>query len=229
MHLSATSVELAQTQQAGQAFLAATGLSCERDETALFEPVNLELAPGQLVLLEGENGVGKTTLLRALLGLLPLSFDTLRVADHTQQQAYRILPSLARWLGHASGLKAELTVAENWRFWAAVEGEELPAEAVFRWGEKLGLAGFEHARVGQLSAGQKKRAQLARLMFGKAKLWCLDEPFANVDRTGIRLIEQLMRDFLASGGCVLASSHGVLPFQIAHQTIVLRPARWAAD
>lgn len=214
---------------ADQMFLLATGLSCQRDETALFEPVDLSLAPGELVLLEGENGVGKTTLLRALLGLMSLNFDSLRVGERTGREAYQHLPSLTRWLGHASGLKAELTVAENWCFLAALEGEALSATQVFQLGEKLGLAGFEQARVGQLSAGQKKRAQLARLLFGKPQLWCLDEPFANVDRTGIRLIEQLIRDFLAIGGAVLASSHGVLPFQIAHQTIVLRPARWASD
>lgn len=214
---------------ADQAFLLAKGLSCQRDETALFEPVDLTLAPGELVLLEGENGVGKTTLLRALLGLMPLNFDSLKVGARTGQQAYQHLPTLTRWLGHASGLKAELTVAENWCFFAALEDEVLNPEQVLELGEKLGLAGFEHARVGQLSAGQKKRAQLARLLFGKPRLWCLDEPFANVDRTGIGLIEQLIRDFLAIGGAVLASSHGVLPFQIAHQTIVLRPARWAPE
>lgn len=216
----------APTEPTSQPFLLAKGLSCTRDEIALFEPVNLSLAPGELVLLEGENGVGKTTLLRALLGLVPLSFESLQVGSHTQQHAYRLLPSYMRWLGHASGLKAELSVAENWRFLAALEGEALSQAAIFQWAEKLGLAGFESARVGQLSAGQKKRAQLARLMFGQARMWCLDEPFANVDRAGIRLIEQLIRDFLARGGCVLASSHGVLPFQIPHQTIVLRPARW---
>lgn len=212
-----------------QALLQATGLRCLRDEIPLFEPINLRVAPGELVLLEGENGVGKTTLLRALLGLVPLQYETLHFAQQNQQRAYAALPGNTRWLGHASGLKAELTVAENWRFLAALEGESLSPPRILQWGEKLGLAGFESARVGQLSAGQKKRAQLARLMFGQAKLWCLDEPFANVDRTGIALIEQLIRDFLDRGGAVLASSHGVLPFQIPHQTIVLRPARWTLD
>lgn len=210
-------------------FLLARGLSCERDEQALFEPVELALAPGQLLLLEGDNGVGKTTLLRALLGLVPLRFESLHVLDQTGRAAYRLLPSLTRWLGHASGLKAELTLAENWRFLAALEDQALDHAGILHWGERLGLAGFEFVRVGQLSAGQKKRAQLARLMFGRPRLWCLDEPFANVDRTGISLIEQLIRAFLAQGGCVLASSHGVLPFQIPHQTIRLRPARWDAD
>lgn len=205
--------------------LHARGLSCLRDEQPLFEPVDFAVECGQLLLIEGENGVGKTTLLRALLGLAPLHVEALLFDGQHWPGCIGQIRRLGRWLGHASALKPELTVAENWRFWAALEDFPLPEAEVLRFGEQLKLGGFEEARVGTLSAGQKKRAQLARLLFGASKLWLLDEPFANLDRAGIALIEALMHTFLQAGGAVIATSHGVLNFTRPHATLVLRHAK----
>ena len=205
--------------------LQAHGLSCLRDEQPLFEPVAFTLVAGQLLLIEGENGVGKTTLLRALLGLAPLSVETLLFDGQPWPDCLHQIRRQARWLGHASALKPELTVAENWRFWAALEDFPFPEGTLLAFGARLKLQGFEDARVGTLSAGQKKRAQLARLLFGSAKLWLLDEPFANLDRAGIALIQDLMHEFLQAGGAVIATSHGVLSFARPHTTLVLRHAR----
>ena len=205
--------------------LQARGLSCLRDEQPLFEPVDFSIAPGQLLLIEGENGVGKTTLLRALLGLAPLALDSLLFDGQPWPACLSQIRRQARWLGHASGLKLELTVAENWRFWAALDDFPLSEATLLAFGARLKLQGFEDARVGTLSAGQKKRAQLARLLFGSSKLWLLDEPFANLDRAGIALIEELMQGFLQAGGAVIATSHGVLNFTRPHETLVLRHAR----
>jgi len=207
-----------------QPVLQTRGLSCLRDEQPLFEPVDFTLDSGQLLLIEGENGVGKTTLLRALLGLSPLELDLLVFDGQPWPDCMGKIRRLARWLGHASALKPELTVAENWRFWAALDDFPLPEPRVLEFGEQLKLQGFEAARVGTLSAGQKKRAQLARLLFGASKLWLLDEPFANLDRAGIALIEELMHTFLQAGGAVIATSHGVLSFARPHSTLVLRRA-----
>lgn len=201
------------------------GLSCLRDEQLLFEPVDFTLDLGELLLIEGENGVGKTTLLRALLGLAPLSVDSLDFDGQPWPGCLGLIRRQARWLGHASALKPELTVAENWRFWAALEEFVLSDLELLAFGERLKLQGFEDARVGTLSAGQKKRAQLARLLFGTSKLWLLDEPFANLDRAGIALIEALMHTFLQAGGAVIATSHGVLSFARPHSTLVLRHAK----
>ena len=200
------------------------GLSCLRDEQPLFEPVDFTLDAGQLLLIEGENGVGKTTLLRALLGLSPISLDALVFDGQPWPACMGQIRRLARWLGHASALKPELTVAENWRFWAALDDFSLSEPKLLEFGEQLKLQGFEQARVGTLSAGQKKRAQLARLLFGASKLWLLDEPFANLDRAGIALIEELMHTFLQAGGAVIATSHGVLSFARPHATLVLQRA-----
>ena len=200
------------------------GLSCLRDEQPLFEPVDFTLIAGQLLLIEGENGVGKTTLLRALLGLAPLEVDSLEFDGQPWPGCMGQIRRLGRWLGHASALKPELTIAENWRFWAALEDLTLSNAELLAFGVRLKLQGFEDARVGTLSAGQKKRAQLARLLFGPSKLWLLDEPFANLDRPGIALIESLMQTFLQAGGAVIATSHGVLGFSGPHTTLVLRHA-----
>lgn len=208
-----------------QPVLQTRGLSCLRDQQPLFEPVDFTLDAGQLLLIEGENGVGKTTLLRALLGLAALNVDSLTFDGQPWPGCMRQIRRQARWLGHAPALKPELTIAENWRFWAALEDFPLPVAEVLAFGETLMLQGFEDARVGTLSAGQKKRAQLARLLFGTSKLWLLDEPFANLDRAGIALIESLMHTFLQAGGAVIATSHGVLSFARPHTTLVLHPAR----
>jgi heme exporter protein A len=205
--------------------LRADALCCLRDELALFEPASFSLQPGQLLLIEGDNGVGKTTLLRALLGLVPLQTGALEFAGYDWPEVMPILRRQSRWLAHAPALKGELSIAENWRFWAALEGLELTETAVLEWGKKLALQGFEDARVDTLSAGQKKRAQLARLWFGASMLWLLDEPFANLDRAGIRLIEAHMRQYLAQGGMVIATSHGVLPFEHPHETLQLKRAK----
>ena len=205
--------------------LQARGLSCLRDEQPLFEPVDFSIAPGQLLLIEGENGVGKTTLLRALLGLAPLALDSLLFDGQPWPACLSQIRRQARWLGHASALKLELTVAENWRFWAALDDFPLSEATLLAFGARLKLQGFEDARVGTLSAGQKKRAQLARLLFGSSILWLLDEPFANLDRAGIALIEELMHGFLQTGGAVIATSHGVLNFTRPHETLVLRHVR----
>jgi heme exporter protein A len=214
----------AQPAPANPGGLSISGLLCVRDELPLFEPVALSLQPGQLLLVEGDNGVGKTTLLRALLGLTPMQLTQIQFLDASGAEAMAQLRRQSRWLGHAPALKGELSVAQNWRFWAALEDISLSEDDVLRWGERLALPGFEHATVSTLSAGQKKRAQLARLYFGAAKLWLLDEPFANLDRAGIAQIEAMMRAFLASSGMIIATSHGVLPFAHAHETLHLRRA-----
>ncbi len=210
--------------EVAQPVLQTRGLSCLRDEQPLFELVDFTLDAGQLLLIEGENGVGKTTLLRALLGLAPLEVDSLEFDGQSWPGCMGQIRRLGRWLGHASALKPELTIAENWRFWAALEDLTLSNAELLAFGVRLKLQGFEDARVGTLSAGQKKRAQLARLLFGTSKLWLLDEPFANLDRPGIALIESLMQTFLQAGGAVIATSHGVLSFSGPHTTLVLRHA-----
>jgi heme exporter protein A len=202
------------------------GLSCLRDEQALFAPIGLRLFEGELVLIEGDNGVGKTTLLRALLGLRPLAFDTFKSASACGDQALVQFQHQSAWLGHAAAMKASLSVWQNWQFAASLHNAAITREQALTLGKRVALAGFEDLAFGALSAGQKKRAQLACLVLSKRQIWLMDEPFANLDLAGIALVESELKQHLLSGGIALATSHGVLPFQIPHRTVHLKMATW---
>jgi heme exporter protein A len=208
--------------------LTTRALVCIRADQPLFEAIDLQLASGELLLLEGDNGVGKTTLLRALLGLIALQYQQFEVHTgarlHRDGDAQLQLREQSRWLGHAPALKLSLSVAQNWQFLGALFQHALDRGAIESLADRLDLSGFEDATVASLSAGQRKRAQLAPLLLGTSSVWLLDEPFANLDRRGIHLIERLMRDYLAQGGAILASSHGVLPFSMRADVLRLRAA-----
>lgn len=199
--------------------LSAVDLTCLRDDLPVFEPIDLTLQQGELLLLEGDNGAGKTTLLRALAGLREFEARAFSFLGVSMPAALAALRRESRWLGHGGALKVELTVAENWQFWAEIQGvANLNVESV---AERMALAGYEHAYVRTLSAGQAKRAQLARLQFGHAALWLLDEPFANLDRAGLALVELMLAEHLKGGGAALVTSHGVLPFAQAARLVKL--------
>jgi heme exporter protein A len=200
------------------------GLCCFRDEQALFLPVDLSLRQGELILIEGDNGVGKTTLLRALLGAHALQFDAFKSTHAHDAPAWQHFRDQCAWLGHASAMKSALSVWQNWQFYAALFKTSIAHEQMLKLAVRVGLAGFEEARFGSLSAGQKKRAQLATVLISQRSIWLMDEPFANLDRTGIALIETELKQHLQAGGIALATSHGVLPFQIPHRLIRLQMA-----
>ncbi len=216
-------------QAAASTILSARELIGSRGGFALFEPVSFDLQPGQLLWLEGDNGVGKTTLLRGLLGLAMLQFDSLCFLGQPLPAARAQMQQQTRWLSHQSSLKSVLSVAQNWRFWAVLY-QHPPINAA-ELAETLGLEGLEDQPVASLSAGQKKRAQLALLQFGKPALWLLDEPFANLDQSGIALVERLICEHLDAGGAALSTSHGVLGTGSAlakrAHALKLRPAKLA--
>lgn len=200
-------------QAAASAILCARELVGSRAGFALFEPVSFDVQPGQLLWLEGDNGVGKTTLLRGLLGLNSLEFSSLSFEGKPLPAARAQMQQQTRWLSHQSSLKSVLSLAQNWQFWAVLY--EHPLTNAAELAENLGLTGLEDQPVTSLSAGQKKRAQLALLQFGKPALWLLDEPFANLDQSGIALVERLICQHLDMGGAVLSTSHGVLGMRSA--------------
>jgi heme exporter protein A len=200
-------------------------LLCERQQLPLFEPVDFAVDAGELLLIEGDNGVGKTTLLRALLGLSGCRYDQLSFCGHALPQAMTTMRQQSRLLTHATGMKSELSIWQNWRYYQTLCNSSVELSTLT---ERLGLIGFEHAQIRSLSAGQKKRAQFGRLLIterqSNTRLWLLDEPFANLDRSGIALIESLIAEFRTSGGAVIASSHGVLPFQATSSVLRLELA-----
>ncbi len=196
------------------------GLLCERDEEALFAPIDLRVNRGELVVLEGNNGSGKTSLLRALLGLNPLRAAALHFLDADVLSARHALRAGTVWMGHLLALKGDLSARENLEFALALADDAAVADADALLAQ-LGLAGFEDVPVRTLSAGQRKRAALARLGATQRPLWLLDEPFANLDAAGMAVVEALLRQHLARGGGAILTSHGVLPITVPARVIRL--------
>ena len=204
--------------------LSAQELTCLRDEEALFVPIHIALAAGQLLVLEGRNGAGKTTLLRALLGLHPIQAQSLHFQGIDVLRERHALCAGSLWLGHLLALKGDLSVRENLNYNLAI-GDEAPATDVEALCAMVGLAGYEETPTRALSAGQRKRAALVRLAASRRPLWLLDEPFANLDGSGIRVVEALLARHMAGGGCAILTSHGVLPITLPATTLRLEHAR----
>jgi heme exporter protein A len=189
--------------------LEARALSFQRQDEPVFAPLDFRLHPGELVLIEGDNGSGKTTLLRMLAGLLHVGEGELFWRGEPLQRdrcAGDIL-----FLGHQLGLKSDLSPRENLRVAVGLHGAREGvgmADVLVR----IGLRGYEDEPVRRLSAGQKKRAALSRLLLLPAKLWLLDEPYANLDRAGIALVNGLLENHTAAGGVALVTSHGTVSF-----------------
>ncbi|MFO1253781.1 MAG: heme ABC exporter ATP-binding protein CcmA [Inhella sp.] len=187
-------------------------LVCARAERALFAPLGLALRAGEAVWLRGANGSGKTTLLRTLAGL-------------GQPFAGRFhCPRPPRYLGHANGLKDELTVAENLRLAAALQGQACGNTELKAALQALGLGGLARRPARQLSQGQRRRTALARLALpAPAALWLLDEPFDALDQEGLATLRGLLQGLLAAGSALLFTSHQELT-GLATREVQLEPS-----
>jgi heme exporter protein A len=183
---------------------AVENLAVGRGGVALLEGVNLTLSPGGFTLLQGPNGAGKTTLLRVLAGLAP---PLAGKVDFPPDQAV--------YAGHLDGVKARLTLAENLSFWQGLYGASsalrAKAETRFR------LAPLAGRLAGRLSAGQKRRLGLSRLLLAARPLWLLDEPNVSLDAEHRGLFAEVLAQHLAGGGAALIASHveiGLEPAQV---------------
>ncbi|ATD67999.1 heme ABC transporter ATP-binding protein CcmA [Luteimonas chenhongjianii] len=185
--------------------LAARSLSFSRDDRPVFEALDFEVGAGEALLVRGGNGAGKTTLLRVLAGLLEADGGTVAVAGTPVARAMRA--GTMAYLGHLPGLKADLDAVENLEFLARLQGCR-ESQDVARALALVGLAAHAHLPVRQMSAGQKKRLSLARLWMSPARLWLLDEPYANLDLQGIELVNRMVRAQLDDGGAALVTTHG---------------------
>jgi len=191
------------------ALLQARALAFYRQDEPVFGPLDFSVGEGEIVLVEGDNGSGKTTLLRILAGLLHVDEGELQWRGETWQRDAQLGESL--FLGHHLGLKGDLSARENLAVAIGLYGQRdgLGAADALR---EIGLAGYEDEPVRRLSAGQKKRAALVRLLLLPATLWLLDEPYANLDRAGIELVNGLLARHAARGGAALVTSHGAVSF-----------------
>jgi heme exporter protein A len=184
------------------------GLACRRAEIPVFEDLDFAADAGEALWLAGPNGSGKSSLLRLMAGLLEPVEGTITWSGETitaDRDAHR---ARLRYLGHLDAVKPHLSVAENLRFWA--EYWDAPRHNVAPALERLGLAPLRDAAGRRLSAGQRRRLALARLLLAPASLWLLDEPTAALDSAGIALFAALVAECRAAGGIVVFSSHEVL-------------------
>jgi heme exporter protein A len=188
--------------------LQATDLTCVRGDRCLFRQLGLSVAPGQLLLVEGENGAGKTSLLRILAGLgLPALGQVLWRGQPIARQREDYGQALL-YLGHLGALKEELSAAENLLADARIAG--LPGIGAGQVADALGLMGLKRVAglpVRVLSAGQRRRAALARLLLEPPPLWILDEPFNALDTTAVDLLGRTLESHLARGGMAVLTSH----------------------
>lgn len=181
-------------------------LYCERDDVPLFAPLSLALRGGELMQLEGANGVGKTTLLRCLCGLSSRYRGEMRWRGAALERHRTEFAAESIFLGHATGLKAALNCRENLLWWAGLRGLDARGEVEAAL-ERVGLAGYEDSPCYQLSAGQQRRVALARLFLARAPLWILDEPFTAIDRQGVKELEGWLTAQADAGGAVLLTTH----------------------
>ena len=189
----------------GSACLIRTENLCfERDEKKVIDRVNLELNSGDLLQVEGSNGSGKTTLLRLLTtAIKPTSGRILYQEKKLSDCRYEYCSNII-FIGHQIALKERLTPVENLN-WLSPIG--LSQDSINRALDLVGLRDFETAPSWSLSAGQKRRVALARLIVSNAKIWFLDEPFTAIDTQGIGLMRQLIDDHVSKGGAVVFSTH----------------------
>ena len=184
----------------------AAQLSCRRGERLLFEGVHFTVVPGELLLLRGPNGVGKTTLLSALAGLVRPESGTITVTGRGEED--RPGDDL-HLMSHQPAIKARLSAAENLNFWADLFGgdRKLVAPAL----ERVGLKHVAGLEAGHFSAGQTRRLALARLLVADRPIWLLDEPTAALDGEGERLVIELIEAHLRRGGIAVAATHHDIP------------------
>ena len=185
------------------------GLAFARNDEPVFGPLDFALDRGETLLVEGDNGSGKTTLLRVLAGLLQASAGEIRVGG--QPLSHDAVRGDMVFLGHQLGLNNDLSPCENLLFLSGLYGTREGADISSAL-EQVDLAIYADTPLRMLSAGQKKRAALARLALLPGELWLLDEPYANLDRRGIEMVNALVAAHCVLGGAALLTSHGAVRF-----------------
>lgn len=188
------------------ALLEARAINCWRGDRHILRDVSFALRAGEFLKITGPNGVGKTTLLRIVCGLLPAESGVVEWHGRPMRGTSDEFHAEMAYLGHLNSLKADLTARENLRFLAGLRQDLAPSEVDGAL-DRVGILSRGDLPARSLSAGQKRRLALARLLLADATLWVLDEPVTNLDTAGIELVEALVREHIGGGGMALAAAH----------------------
>lgn len=191
--------------------LRVSDLSCVRGDRSLFSGVGFAVQPGEWLHVRGANGSGKTSLLRLLAGLSHPAHGEIRWNDEPVGRDAQAFRADLLYLGHHAAVKEELTAIENLQLASELDGTELPRQEAVAALERFGLRGREDLPVRFLSAGQKRRVLLARLLARKAKLWILDEPFTALDARAVQMLGALIGEHVEGGGMAIVTSHQQIP------------------
>lgn len=198
--------------------LSAENLSVRRGNRLVIDGLSFDADSGEALLLTGPNGAGKTTLLRAVAGFLTPEAGKISLEGGDQE---REIGEQAHYVGHANGIKSSLTAAENLEFWCAYLGGPAARTArrdrVYEALERLRLAALEDIPAAYLSAGQKRRLGLGRLLVADRPLWLLDEPTVSLDAASVALLAGIVKEHLSGGGLVLAATHIPLGLESARE------------
>ncbi len=186
--------------------LQARALTCERHDRLLFENISFSVAPGEILHIMGANGVGKTSLLRLLTGLVVPSSGAVLWHGHSIGEDLVRFRSQLFYIGHRFGLSSGLTVKENLSYLAALQVNRatIASEQAL---DKLQMLLYADEKVEHLSMGQRKRVAFAALLLASVNLWILDEPYVSLDHVGIELISCIFEDFVKMGGIIVITSH----------------------
>lgn len=193
----------------------AKNLSVVRGEELIFRDISFSVSQGTALIIRGANGAGKSSLLRAIAGLLPLNDGTLKFEDPDGEFGDAKLPELCHFLGHENAMKPSLTVGDNLRFWQDFSGQpHLDVEDALKM---VGLAGLDPIPFAHLSTGQRRRSGIARLLVSYRPVWLLDEPTSGLDAASEAQFTALMEVHLENDGLIIAATHMPLGLSVAPQ------------
>jgi heme exporter protein A len=192
---------------ASPALFRAENLACRRGERLVFQDLHFSLPAGGALLLLGPNGSGKSSLLRLLAGLLKPEAGSLFWGDQSLSEDREAHAGRLHYLGHQDSLKNVLTVRENLAFWARLHDPEAGEAQIDAALAAFALAPLAELPAKLLSAGQRRRLALSRLLAAEAPLWLLDEPSVGLDHASVARLERMIAEHRAAGGIVLLSTH----------------------